>query len=76
MNPAVAYTAIGTMSVLAIIPWALIATGRLKTATVPRKGATASTAPRAGASGHQPREANGRFASKPEPLHEAGSEAA
>jgi hypothetical protein len=65
VNPGVAYTAIGTISALAIIPWALIAAGRLKTATPARKGAAASTAPTVNANHQQPRDSNGRFASRP-----------
>lgn len=67
MNPGVAYTAIGAMTALAIIPWALIATGKLKTAGPARRGAATAPAPTTRTSG-QPRAANGQFAPRAEPL--------
>lgn len=84
MNPAVAYTAIVALSALAIIPWALIAAGKLRTPGPARKAAgevraAAETPPKATASQHpnswQSRGRDphtGQFLPASVPLREAG----
>jgi hypothetical protein len=74
VNPTVAETAIVVLG-LGNLSWmVLLAAGKLKTAGPARKGANLAPAPTVKTSG-QPRQANGRYASKTT-LHEAGTEAA